>query len=481
LSAPSFLVVDFGTGGTKCILFGHDGNVLFNETQPVEFRFAPPAIDFDPKLVWEQVCGQVRRAVEVSEKNGATVVAVSSTSMREGNVFYDAEGHELLAVPNIDGRAGKEAEEIANRWGGLVYEKSGHWPMASFLVCRLRWLEANRPELHRKLEKVTMVNDWLLYRLSGVLASEPTNGCETAVFDLRSRDWSPEIIKELGVDRDVLPEVVECGTDLGQVTDRASRETGLPRSARVVVGAADTEAALLGCGALEEGRVVAVAGTTTPVQAVTASIRSDPEARTWSCCHVIPGRWTLESNAGATGMIFDWWARLTKEEYDTLTAEAASVPPGSMGVSSLVGAMVFNARKFPTIHGEMRGVMPWTGRGAISRAIIEGTCFAVRANYEQVEEVLGRKFGEMGFCGGAAESELWLRIQTDVLNARVRRGVGRHATAKGALALCRVAVGDVKSVGEAAPESGSVLSPESEAAAKYEEHYAAWRKAVIGS
>ena len=460
------------------MLFDRQGRVLFRDARPVEFRFSPPAIDFDPGAVWGQVCVQVRSATEASEKLGLTVAAVTSTSMREGNVFYGGDGGELLAVPNIDGRAGKEAEEIASKAGEMVYEKSGHWPMASFLVCRLKWMEANQPGLLKKTKKVSMVNDWLLYRLSGVIASEPTNGCETALFDIGSRDWSAELVSELGVDETLLPEIVECGTDLGEVTETACGETGLPRRARVVVGAADTEAALLGCGALNQGKVVAVAGTTTPIQAVTETIRSDPEARTWSCCHVVPGRWTLESNAGATGMIFDWWSRLTKEEYDSLTKEASLVPPGSMGVSSLIGAMVFNARKFPTIHGEVRGVMPWTARGAISRAIIEGTCFAVRANFEQVEEVLGANFEEMVFCGGAAESDLWCKIQAEVLKAQLRRSEGRHVTARGALALCRVAVGDAKSIAEAAPEVGSVVTPDPEASRSYQVLYGNWKKEV---
>jgi autoinducer-2 kinase len=476
LPAPAYLVVDFGTGGTKCVLFDGNGKALSVESRPVGFRFSDGGADFDPQEAWVQICGQVKRAVRTAEKLGVRVVAVSSTSMREGNVFYDAGGRELLAVPNIDGRAGREAEAIARRWGGMIYEKSGHWPMASFLVCRLKWMEKRMPEASRKVRKVSMINDWLVYRFSGELACEPTNGCETAAFDLSERDWSQEIVRELKIDEGILPAVKEGGTVVGRVSERAAKGTGLSRSAEVVIGAADTEAALVGCRAMEEGQVVAVAGTTTPVQAVADRVSTDSKRRTWTCCHVVPGRWAVESNAGATGMIFDWWSKITKEDYEKLTAEAAGVPPGAGGVRSLIGAMVFNARKFPKIGGELKGVMAWTPRSAISRAVIEGTCFAVRANLEQLEEVLGRRFGTMTFCGGGALSGLWSQIQADVINRRLARHRGRQATAAGAMALCRVAMGDAKNLTEGVGDRMDVVEPRMSEAKTYAKLYGAWRR-----
>ncbi len=482
MTDAAFLVIDFGTGGTKCVVFDSDGGVVFREIVPTAFRFSGSGgADFDPNAAWAQICGEIRRAVVHSEKSGKRVVAVSSTSMREGNVFYDAQGDELLAVPNIDGRAGAEAEVISRRFGNLIYEKSGHWPNASFLVCRLKWMQKNASEQYRRLRKVSMINDWVLFKLSGTLASEPTNGCETAAFDLSRRDWSYEVTKELRIDEDILPGVKEGGSIIGTVDKAVSRVTGLPASASVVVGAADTEGALAGCGALDSGKVVAVAGTTTPVQGVTNRVKLDERKRTWTCCHVIPGRWVVESNAGTTGMIFDWWSRIAKESYATLTAEAAGLPPGSNGVSSIIGAMIFNASRFPSIRGELRGVLPWTSRGAISRAIIEGTCFAVRANLEQVEEVLGKSFRELVFCGGAAESELWSQIQSDVLNRRLLRFRLGDATARGAAALSSVALGQCKDIRKAAvafSRGSSRVLPRKRAANEYVQKYTNWLKEV---
>ena len=163
----AYLVIDVGTGGIKAVAFDSYGHLLFKALSPIDFRFSGQSIEFDPRASWTQVCRMIREAVRFSAKRGKRILAVSSTSMREGNVFYDSSGIELLAVPNIDGRARVEAREIAGKFGDLIYEKSGHWPMPMFLVCRLKWLKRHEPELFRKTAHVSMINDWVLYRLSG--------------------------------------------------------------------------------------------------------------------------------------------------------------------------------------------------------------------------------------------------------------------------------------------------------------------------
>lgn len=478
----AYLVIDFGTGGAKCVVFDTRGHPVFKAFSPIDFQFIGPSAKFNVKESWTRVSGMIRQAVAASAKRGKIIVAVSSTSMREGNVFYDSRGRELLAVPNVDGRAEAEAKKIAAASGELIYSKSGHWPNAMFLICRLRWLREHEAGIFRKIAKVSMVNDWVLYKLSGQLVSEPTNACETAAFDLRSRNWSEELVEELGIDPSILPSVVECGTVLGHVGSKVSRSTGLDPSTKVVVGAADTEAALVGCGAFDEGSVVAVAGSTTPVQAITSSVTTDRRRRTWSCCHAMPGRWTVESNAGATGLVFDWWSRIVGADYSTLDKEAANYPLGSSGIRAMMGSSIFNARVIGAFQGALSGISPWMSRGSISRALIETACFAVRGNLEQVEEVTKMKYENLIFCGGCARSNLWTRIQADILNRIVIRHRLGDATPRGAAMLCSVAVGqfhDVRKASSVFTEPSLNVLPNQRNRLKYENEYKSWLSVAL--
>ncbi len=250
---PAFCVIDVGTGGIKCLVFDRWGAVLFKESSPIQFRFDGPAIDFDPQTEWNTISILTRHAVAACSRNNFRIVTVASTSMREGNVFYDAEGSELLAVPNLDARAYTETKFLEEKFGEEIYAVSGHWPSAIFAITRLKWLEKNRELLFEKIKKVSMINDWVLYRFSGKMASEPTNACETALFDVKKRDWSDSLIKDAGLERSVFPQVQECGTSMGEVTQDARNATCLDPATQVIVGAADTEAAVAGCGLFDFG------------------------------------------------------------------------------------------------------------------------------------------------------------------------------------------------------------------------------------
>ncbi len=435
LAGEAALVIDVGTGGVKCLLLDLRGRVIFKQAMPLHLQFVGGAASFNPDETWRGICGMAREANRWAAKTGNRIVSATSTSMREGNVFYDRDGKELLAVPNVDSRATSEAKDIAANMGDLVYEKSGHWPNAMFLASRLKWIPKKGGSKLGGVRRASMINDWVVFRLAGRLLTEPTNGCETALFDIGRRDWSNEIIRELGIDEDALPDVAECGDVVGNLSRAASEKTSLHTSVVVTVGAADTEAALAGCGALSAGKVAAVAGTTTPVQAVVDSPVVDAQRRTWACCHVVPRLWLVESNAGVTGLLFDWWSRITRLGYEELDREASKLPPGSNGVRFLPATALFNARGLSPLSTRIEKVGPWTEPPAVARALIEGTCYAVRANLDQIMGILRSSYREMAFCGGSAKSDLWSKVQADVLNLRLVRYKRGDATARGAAML----------------------------------------------
>lgn len=475
----AFCVIDVGTGGVKCMVFEATGKLVYKESSEINFHFDSYAISFDPVDVWKDVCRMTRAAVKECSKQKLKIASVSSTSMREGNVFYDGEGSELLAVPNLDARAYNESEELSKSLGEAIYISSGHWPSPIFLASRLKYLQKNKGDLFSKIRSVSLVNDWILYKFSGNLAVEPTNGCETALFSLRKRSWDEQLIRDCGFERSMFPEVKECGTVLGQVSRSAGRASGLEEKVQVVVGAADTESAVAGCGLFEPGNVAAVAGTTTPVQAVTSDPLLDPERRTWTCCHVLPGTWTVESNAGGTGLLMKWWGEMTGKSFSDLDREVEREKPAPMKVRVNAGTSVMNARRpHPTV-GSISGVSSWTPRSWVTLGILETNCFSVRANLEQLESVLATKFQEVYFCGGASKSRLWRTLQAGILGRTlVSFGVG-EATGRGAAMLSAVATGsfpDLKSAAKSFLKQRLTTKPDPRTFETYDSLYGEWLK-----
>ena len=275
---------------------------------------------------------------------------------------------------------------------------------------------------------------------------------------------------------------------LGEVTTKAAEETGLRAGTPVVVGGPDTQCALIGSGAIAEGDVAAAAGTTTPIQIVLSRPIFDSMRRTWTCCHAVPGLWVLESNAGLTGWILRWFrdefmeaeATLAKmtgvDVYDIINHEVEKTPIGASRLFASMGPQIFNTRDSTPPIGGLFGIAPTsrkTGKGEIARAIMENTCYAVRGNVEQLEQIVGSKVMELRFCARG----IWTRIQADVLGTPLLVPEVKEASALGAAILAGIGANVYKSVREATEKAVHIenrIEPNLKHHETYDDLYHRW-------
>ena len=88
------------------------------------------------------------------------------------------------------------------------------------------WLKNNHPDLYEQTAKISMISDWVLAKLSNAIATDPSNGGTTGIFDLEQRDWLPEMASKVGIKSDIFPPVLEPGEVLGQVSADAASQCG---------------------------------------------------------------------------------------------------------------------------------------------------------------------------------------------------------------------------------------------------------------
>ena len=103
---------------------------------------------------------------------------------------------------------------------------------------RFLWIREHEPETFAAMAHVGMLSDWVLTKLTGRFVTDPSCGSSSNLFDLRTRAWAPESLEVVGVPPEVVPEVLEPGTVMGEVTTAAATETGLAAGTPVVVGGA---------------------------------------------------------------------------------------------------------------------------------------------------------------------------------------------------------------------------------------------------
>ena len=127
--------------------------------------------------------------------------------MREGIVLYDKDGQEIWACANVDARSDDEVAQLVHMNPELekqIYRESGQ-TYALGALPRLFWVKNKMPEVYEKTAVCTMFNDWLIYKMTGVFSSEPSNACTTGIFDLKARDWDDKIAASIGLKTGIFP------------------------------------------------------------------------------------------------------------------------------------------------------------------------------------------------------------------------------------------------------------------------------------
>jgi len=501
MSDQYLMALDAGSGAGRCALMSLDGSKVFTAYQEWGYTTPPGlgmmAVEFDPDQFWKIFSDVIGQAINKAGIQLEQVVAVSPTSQREGIVLLDENDKALYAGPNRDCRAVIEGMQFTNTFGDELYRRSGHFPSSMTGAARLAWFKNHVPKIFERVRHLLSINDWILFRLSNEYCCEPTNAAETSLYDLAAQDWAYDIIEKLELPKEVFPKVLPAGTQVGVITNQAARETGLRSGIPVVVGGADTQCGLLGCGCTRPNTMAAISGTTTPVQLVTTSPMLDPNQRLWGGAHIVPGLFIVESNAGGSGSVYQWYrdsffpdvverAKTTGENpYEIMNAEADQAPVGCNAVQSYIGVTIMNAKTMTMPPNVIfLGMNPLQSpcipcRPLLTRAVIESLAYAVKANIQQIQNLVGTSPTAIGVCGGLANSHLYVEAMANTLQIPVRVPRIKEGTAVGAAICAGIGGGIFHNFEEgvdALVHIDTEIQPDEHLSKQYQSFYRKWTK-----
>lgn len=498
MSQKYLLAVDAGTGSVRAVLFDFCGNqtgCVQREWDHREDPRYPGSMDFDWVYNWKLASGCIREVIARQGISPSDIAAVSTTCMREGIILYDASGNEIWACANVDARSSEEVADLIRTNPDLereLYLESGQ-SFALDALPRLLWIRNKMPEIYAKAAAVGMFNDWLIYKLTGVLALEPSNGSTTGIFDLKKRDWDPSIAEKCGLRTDLFPPVHECGSVAGPVGEKAAAETGLAAGTPVVVGGGDAQLGCIGVGVVKPNQAAIFGGSFWQYEFNTATAQTDPKCRVRVNCHAIPGLWQYEALAFKPGLVMRWFrdgfcqqekdegAQSGKDPYFLMDLEAEKIPAGCYGMMcAFSDVMNFISWKHaaPTFTNFELDPVKFN-RYTFYKAILENTALVTRGHLDLVRESTGNMPEEVVFAGGASKSPVWCQILSDVLGLPVRVPKVKEATALGAALLAGYGIGIYENLSDAAQELvrwDRSYQPNPENRAVYEELYPVWRK-----
>ncbi|MEW9123721.1 MAG: autoinducer-2 kinase [Thermotaleaceae bacterium] len=492
------MAVDAGTGSVRSVIFDENFNQIAVAQQEWTHKEDPRyegAIDFDVENNAKLMLDTIRQALQTSGIDGKDILAVSTTSMREAFVLYDEEGNEIWAVSNVDARASKEVfelKEISEDLEKEIYTISGQ-TFALGAIPRLLWVKNNLPHVYEKAKAITMLNDWIIYRLTGILSIEPSNASTTGILDANKRDWDMSILEKCGLKQDMYPPIYESGTPIGKITKEIAELTGLSENCTVVVGGGDVQMGCVGVGVVKSGQAALLGGSFWQLEYNTASPNIDEAGRVRVNCHAVPGIWQQELIAFYPGLVLRWFrdcfcqyeAEIAKKTGDSVYAllnkQAENVPVGSNGIfCSFSSIMDYKQWKHPSPCFTNFGIDPKKySKAAFYRSILENAALVTLGHKKIIEDLMGRFPDAITFASGASNSSLWCQIVADVLGVSIKVPIIKEATALGAAFCASVGVGLLPSL-EAAAEKyvhiETIYTPNKENHMLYEEIFYNWKK-----
>lgn len=455
------VAADCGTTGSKAVIYDLAGKPIASGYQEYGMEFPNPGwVDQDPLMMFNTLVKVIGIAVAKANVSVGDIIALSLSTQRCTVVPVDDEGTALrAAISWQDNRTDKECDFIRERIGADNFYDMTGLPIANvWTLPKIMWIRANEPELFAATYKFVNVQAYMNHLLGAEgFYDDYSNVSLHGLMSVTKLDWIDDFLRETGVPRDKLPELIGSGRKVGGLNKLVAQATGLLEGTPLISGGGDQQCAALGANVLSEGDCEVTLGTAGVTICSLDEPRLDPD-RTIPCLvHAVDGKWTCEGLQNAAGASLKWLRNMLQDgqpnmevDYGYMTDLASKSVPGANGLTFLPYLAGAGA---PLWDGNARGVLSGISLshtlGDVTRAVMEGISYETASILDNFAR-RGIKVNEVRTSGGGAKSKLWGQMQADIFGVPVRRLAVDDATILGAAILAAYGAGAFESVGAAA-------------------------------
>ncbi len=484
----NLLGIDVGTGGSRAVLIDSSGRIVVSATVEHE-PFASPQTGWaeqDPRDWWRASAAAIRAVFSSDNVRAEELKAVGLSGQMHGAVLLDKSDNVLR--PSIiwcDQRSDAQCEKLTNEIGAeRLIELTCNPALTGFTLPKMLWVRDLEPEIWQQVRSVLLPKDYVRFKLTGDKATDVADASGTLLLNVAGRKWSDEMLAAANISASLLPRVYESQEITGSVSQAAAAETGLIAGTPVVAGAGDQAGGAVGVGIVRPGAVSATIGTSGVVFAATNKPSLDPHGRVHTFCHAVPGRWHVMGVTQGAGLSLRWFRDQfgvvsgNGDPYESLTAEAARVPPGA---DNLLWAPYLMGERTPHLDPNARaalvGLTASHTRAHIVRAILEGVVFSLRDSFEIFKE-MNVPVESIRLGGGGARSQLWRQIQADIYGHEVEMVEAEEGAAYGVALLAGVSAGvwpSVDAACDAVVRTRDRVKPDANAVEVLDRQYKSYR------
>lgn len=486
--------LDLGTTALKIALFDRNGKIIAVSTQ--EYSLLTPKTDHvevAPQTYWQSFKNGLADLRQKTQFDLKEIKALGFSAQGETLFFLDKNGNPLRnAIVWMDNRAQEEAQQLKKRFGDeTCFKVTGQvsfepcWPASKVL-----WVKNNEPEIFSQIDKVLLIEDYFIYKMTGEYIAEGSLLTSTTYWDINTKDYWPEMLDFIGLSREQLPAIKESGEVVGALNNEVAKELGLSPETKICTGALDQAAGAIGVGNVTEGGFSENIGAALAICVPVKEPIFDPN-RNMPLHYFIQKDMYMVHTFTTGGMTLKWFRDvfsqsekaiaelLGTDAYDLLSQEAASIPPGSEGLTMLphlTGSLA------PDVNSKAKGVyfgftLKHT-RAHFVRAILEAIGYIIRRNIDALAN-MGIDVTEIRSLGGGSKSAVWNQIKADITGKTLITVDCEESACLGAAVLAGKAIGmfpDIEMACQEMINEKERFEPNPENQAVYDRGYEHYKK-----
>lgn len=469
-----YIGIDLGTSAVKLLLMDSEGVVknIVSKEYPLYFP-NPGWSEQKPQDWYINTIEGIKELLKNFDRS--KVAGISFGGQMHGLVMLDEQDRVIRpAILWNDNRTIKENDYLNHTVGKeILSEYTANISFTGFTAPKLLWVAEHEPENFAKIKKIMLPKDYLVYKMTGIHATDVSDASGMLLLDVKNRGWSEKMCQICGISSDMLPKLYESYECVGELTKETADMLGVPKGVKVAAGAGDNAAAAVGVGAVGAGSCNISLGTSGTIFIPSDKFHVDKNNALHAFCDA-SGAYHLMGCMLSAASCNKWWMEniLGTCEY---SAEQEKIK--NLGENHVYFLPYLMGERSPYNHPNARGTFIGmtldTDRQDMTLAVLEGVAFALRDSLE-VAKCLGIDIQRSKICGGGAKSSLWKRIIANVLNIQVDVPQTEEGPSMGAAMLAAVACGEFASVSQAVEKIVSIkdtVQPEKELAQKYEQRY----------
>ena len=443
----TYIGIDLGTSGVKLLLLNEDGKILNIVTKDYPIFYRQKNHSSQNPEDW--FCQTIEGLKELLiNQNTDDVCAISFGGQMHGLVILDKDDNVIRpAILWNDGRSILETEYLNNNIGkNNIAKYTGNIAYPGFTAPKILWIYNNEKENFDKINKIMLPKDYLIYRLSGVFATDVSDASGLLLLDVKNRKYSQEMLDICHINQSMLPKLYESFECVGTIKKEIADELKLKSSVNIIAGAGDNAAAAIGTNTIKDGSANISLGTSGTIFIPSSKFIMDKNNSLHSFCDA-SNKYHLMGCILSAASCRKWWIEEILKTNDYIEDENLLCDSDIIFLPYLVGER--SPHNDVNIRGSFMNLSMNSTRGQMSKAIMEGVIFAIKDCLE-----IANKNGicpqEATICGGGAKSEKWKQMAADILNIPIKVLKTEQGPSFGAAILAMVGDGLYKDVSSAA-------------------------------